>query len=242
MRLHALPTLNVSGGLNPRKSGGGKRWRNPVSISGGGLRRWLSVLDAPTTRAPSGALVVCVENSLALRTASPSQSRPTVLASHAAPAAVPGVASEFGKNCTLSLFAASERPGLAVGYRFIPPQDAVFSQVHFFQSSTAVRQTIVCEKTELFMSTRQTDGLGSTCFSGTCRGLMRPAASRVHHHLLQVRLLHSPEKVFEMTFAAPVGVALVHRAPFAQSLGQIAPGCTRAGHPQQGTRVRHQPC
>jgi hypothetical protein len=42
------------------------------------------------------------------------------------------------KNCTLSLFAASERPGLAVGYRFIPQQDAVFSQVHFFQSSTAV--------------------------------------------------------------------------------------------------------
>ena len=63
---------------------------------------------------------------------------------------------------------------------------------------------------------------------------MRPAARRVHHHLLQVGLLHALEEAFEVPLVAPVGVALVNHIPFAQLLGKVTPGGARAGHPQQG--------
>jgi hypothetical protein len=77
---------------------------------------------------------------------------------------------------------------------------------------------------------RDANGLGATCFTGASRGLVRLAASRIHHHFLHVGLLHALEKVFEMTFIAPVGAALIHHIPFPQPLGQIAPGSARAGH------------
>lgn len=86
---------------------------------------------------------------------------------------------------------------------------------------------------------RDADSLGATCFSGACRGLMRPAARRVHHHFFQVGLLlNALEKTFEVPLVAPIGVALVNHIPFPQLLGQVAPGGARAGHPQQGIEKR----
>jgi hypothetical protein len=61
---------------------------------------------------------------------------------------------------------------------------------------------------------------------------MRLAASRVHHHLIQVGLLHPLEKAFEVPFVAPVGIALVNHIPFAQPLGNFTSSGARTGHPQ----------
>ena len=85
---------------------------------------------------------------------------------------------------------------------------------------------------------RDADGLRAAGLAGACRSLMRPAAGRIDHHLFHVGLLHALEKALEVPFAAPLGVALVHHAPFAQPLRQVAPGRARAGHPQQGKEKR----
>ena len=78
---------------------------------------------------------------------------------------------------------------------------------------------------------RDADGLRAAALARACRGLVRPAAGRVHHHLLHVGLLHTLEKALKIAFFASIRIALVHHAPGAQPLGQVAPGCTRAGHP-----------
>ena len=49
---------------------------------------------------------------------------------------------------------------------------------------------------------RDADGLWAADFAGACRRL-RPAARRVHHHLLQVGLLHALKNAFEMVFLHP---------------------------------------
>ena len=41
--------------------------------------------------------------------------------------------------------------------------------------------------------TRDDDGLRTAGFSRPCRGLVRPAAGRIHHHFLHVGLLHALE-------------------------------------------------
>jgi len=78
---------------------------------------------------------------------------------------------------------------------------------------------------------RDADGLRTAGFSRPCRGLVRTAARRVHHHLFHVGLLHTLEETLEMAFFAPIRIALVHHVPCAQPLGQVAPGRARAGHP-----------
>ena len=63
---------------------------------------------------------------------------------------------------------------------------------------------------------------------------MRPATGRIHHHIFQISLLHAREKSLEMTFAAPIGIALVHHAPCAQLLDQVTLSGVRAVYPEQG--------
>ena len=85
---------------------------------------------------------------------------------------------------------------------------------------------------------RDAVGLRAVGLARACRGLMRPAARRVHHHLFHVGLLHTLKKVLEMTFTAPICIALVDHTPFSQLIWQVAPSGTRAGHPEQGIEKR----
>ena len=82
---------------------------------------------------------------------------------------------------------------------------------------------------------RDADNLWAAGLSCSCRRLVRPTAGPIKQHFVQVRLLHAPEKVVEMALAAPIGVALVHHAPCAQSLGQAAP--VRAIHSRASKNV-----
>jgi hypothetical protein len=77
-----------------------------------------------------------------------------------------------------------------------------------------------------------TDGLGASCLLSICRGLMRLAANRVDHDLLQVGLLQALKKSFEVPFFVPVAIALVHHVPFAQLFRKVSPRRDRAGYPE----------
>ena len=66
---------------------------------------------------------------------------------------------------------------------------------------------------------RDADGLRTATLARACRRLVRPAARRVHHHLMRVGLLYALQKALEVALVAPVRIALVHRVRLAQSLG-----------------------